>query len=902
MDDGLLLLMILIALAIPLGVVILFVLMAGTRGRVTRLEQQLAELRAELARRPETAPASEENAQPAAIPEPPPQAEVWPRAVPQDLPEETVAPDQNRPLVIRPDRFAALGRWLRENWVYAVSALSLAFAGVFFVQYGMEKGLLPPVARVVLAILFGAGLIGAGEWIRRRHGDGVDRTTAYLPSVFSGAGIVAIFAGVAAGRLLYDLYGAGTAFAGLVVTAGLAVALGWRHGPLLVAIGLLGAAATPFLVSGGGGTPAWLFAHYVLVAALGLAVDAFRRWAWISVLALVLAHAGMALIALGGGSEGAWMWALFALALVAIILPEKGLLPTHAGPSVTRALWRRDGVWPAFPVRLAAGNLLAVVLTLLLLVPHGSNGILAALLLTGLALLLILWAAAAPGLEDLAALPAAGLLALLALAEPLIWAFRDQAIVLRAPESAAPATVTLLLGLAALISAAAGWRSLQTGARPQALGAVLVAPLAASILEMLWHPTEVLGAYPWALHVMALAAGMVGLAVLWARADGAPGARTAWATLSALSLIALALFLLTSSAALTLALGVLVAAAAALDRRFNLPEMGWFIQAGGAVLSWRLVADPGLDWALQASWGGVLAAYLGAALACAAGLRLMPAGRVLPRAVLESLGLAALALLANVVILRLLQPDPMATDWQPDWALSHWGAALNALPWLILTGTQLWRAGATAPGWTHRFRLAIAAGAGIMAASGLLLALVPFNPLFNDWAEDPVGLVRGPVLLDSLFLAYALPGLLLLIAPPRLRVLPARGRLVLRAIGVALLTVYAGEEIRRLWQGRWIGGPGVLQGELYSYTLAMLVTGAAMLWQALARQSALLQRMAMGVIGLTAAKVFLWDAAGLTGLTRVVSFAGLGLSLAGLAWLNRWAQSRLGETPSELRD
>ncbi|MFD1808307.1 DUF2339 domain-containing protein [Gemmobacter lanyuensis] len=94
----------------------------------------------------------------------------------------------------------------------------------------------------------------------------------------------------------------------------------------------------------------------------------------------------------------------------------------------------------------------------------------------------------------------------------------------------------------------------------------------------------------------------------------------------------------------------------------------------------------------------------------------------------------------------------------------------------------------------------------------------------------------------------------------------------------------------------------MLQGELYSYTLAMLVTGAAMLWQALARQSALLQRMAMGVIGLTAAKVFLWDAAGLTGLTRVVSFAGLGLSLAGLAWLNRWAQSRLGETPSELRD
>jgi uncharacterized membrane protein len=45
----------------------------------------------------------------------------------------------------------------------------------------------------------------------------------------------------------------------------------------------------------------------------------------------------------------------------------------------------------------------------------------------------------------------------------------------------------------------------------------------------------------------------------------------------------------------------------------------------------------------------------------------------------------------------------------------------------------------------------------------------------------------------------------------------------------------------------------------------------------------------MAVIAVTVAKVFLIDAAGLTGLTRVASFLGLGLSLAGLAWLNRWA-------------
>ena len=56
-----------------------------------------------------------------------------------------------------------------------------------------------------------------------------------------------------------------------------------------------------------------------------------------------------------------------------------------------------------------------------------------------------------------------------------------------------------------------------------------------------------------------------------------------------------------------------------------------------------------------------------------------------------------------------------------------------------------------------------------------------------------------------------------------------------------------------------------------------------------------LQRIAMAVIALTVAKVFLWDASGLTGLTRVLSFAGLGLSLAALAWLNRWAKGAVSE-------
>jgi uncharacterized membrane protein len=145
------------------------------------------------------------------------------------------------------------------------------------------------------------------------------------------------------------------------------------------------------------------------------------------------------------------------------------------------------------------------------------------------------------------------------------------------------------------------------------------------------------------------------------------------------------------------------------------------------------------------------------------------------------------------------------------------------------------------------------------------------------------------VLIDTLFLAYAVPGLILLAARTVMPQIDPRLRIGFLAVGAALMTLYAGLEIRRLWQGDWLGASTVVQGELYSYTLALMALGAALLYQAIRRRSDMLRRIAMGVIGLTVAKVFLIDAAGLTGLTRVFSFLGLGLSLAGLAWLNRWA-------------
>jgi uncharacterized membrane protein len=158
----------------------------------------------------------------------------------------------------------------------------------------------------------------------------------------------------------------------------------------------------------------------------------------------------------------------------------------------------------------------------------------------------------------------------------------------------------------------------------------------------------------------------------------------------------------------------------------------------------------------------------------------------------------------------------------------------------------------------------------------------PVSPVFGGWlfADRVAG---GPILND-LILAYLMPGALLVWLS---------GWHWLRFAGWALMSVWAGLVIRHLWQGADLRlARGIEEGELYAYTFALLVTGAALLGRAVLTGRADLRKLGLAVIALAAAKAFLIDAAGLGGLLRVGAFLGLGLSLAGLAWVNGWAMGR----------
>lgn len=63
---------------------------------------------------------------------------------PKDLSSDTaiepehISSETPRSFVFRGELFIYAANWLKENWFLGIAALSLALAGVFTVQYGVE--------------------------------------------------------------------------------------------------------------------------------------------------------------------------------------------------------------------------------------------------------------------------------------------------------------------------------------------------------------------------------------------------------------------------------------------------------------------------------------------------------------------------------------------------------------------------------------------------------------------------------------------------------------------------------------------------------------------------------------------------------------------------------------------
>ncbi|MGB3279687.1 MAG: DUF2339 domain-containing protein, partial [Pseudorhodobacter sp.] len=808
--------------------------------------------------------------------------------------------------VFKPDLIDKLTAWLRDNWVLAIAAASLALAGVFMVQYGIENGLLTPFWRVMGALGFGAALIAGGEYIRRRAGDEFEDgdatgATQFLPSTLSGAGIIVLYVAVFGARALYGLIDPLTTFAGLGAVSGIALVLGWFHGPVLAAVGILGASLAPF-ITGSNSDNSWMVHYYLaLVAMVALGIDTIKRWAWISVLGLATTLAGSWVLWLAKGADLHFLAAGLLTCFAAFAIPERGLFPRQSGTSFFDTLRTRGKLRPEFPTRLTFGTTLAVTAASMAVMLEASAPDTVWLAILGLAVLILattFWTHDAPALYDHALIPGIAFLIAIALESvgfgPLFREFQQAGVAVAVGEATPvatpiPMTIWVLTALGAggtlLMFLRMQWALGRNTPAPEpvfwAFCAAVFAPATVLILEFLWAPGPILGPYLWALAALAMAALMVFLASRAVAPDEAAPLRTGLFAVGALTLITLAIFLVLTKSALTVALAVMVLGTALLDRRYALPPLSLFLQIAVAIITFRLVVWPGIDWAIGYDYTTKIydIAYVEMAFTYLATLALLTAAWWVSRGqrpktalVLES---ACWTVLGIFLALTLLRAVPISSR------NDHWVTGLMATIWVALSLNQLYRMQAGG-----RFMTLIRAGfAGIygLAALGSLALLLVFSSPLTGYDQDVV----GPPIFDSLALAYLPLAIAFAIAAWKITHLGRSLRLgfILAASGFTAL--YIGTEIRRLWRGRDLTVPGFSDPELYTYTLAMLIASVALLVFAFGRRSDILRKIAMAGVALTVAKVFLVDMSGLSGLIRVMSFMGLGLSLVALAWLNR---------------
>ncbi len=905
MDEWALLaiLVFLIAVVLPIG---LFFAQLGTNRKIRELRTEIealkrtprpsvqAETIAETPARwidPESTP--EQDPEPIAGSETdpiaasePPAPEITPIWQSRANADETVdEPSTPKAFVFKEGFGEKIGTWLQKNWFFAVAAVSLALAGVFLVQYGVEKGLLTERMRVMAAIGLGAILIAVGEYVRRKLGDDEEGSFELMPSVFSGAGLVSIFAGILAARMLYGLIGPTPALIGLTVVGLCAIVFGWYYGPFLAIMGVFGALLAPFIVGGGGENAAFLYYFFAGIGAIALAIDSFKRWAWLSALGLIGTFVAVWVLYAAIGEPLHLLAFALIIAALALILPERRLIPTYDGAmlsDIVRA-GQDKSKRPEFPTRVS--GLTFIASGILIGIAFMDNPGTLWPVLTALSVMLIaaiFWLRHAPALSDLAFLPALGGLAAIyyeGFWSGDVWkAWR--AGIERESLDFPPPTLAILLGGALVVTLIFAWRSWKGGRFPRidaGFGAAF-AVLIAIVLEVVWTPHFVLGETVWALYLAAVAVVMTVLTERFARIDREDRTRPALFALSAITMVSFMCFVLFGSMGLTISLAVLALAATVMAQRFNLPLLDYYTQVAAVAVSWRLVIMPGFVHAFDAPISEVLATYGISIGLLVAGywLRRKDAGLSL-RVVLESAVWSLGGVFACVLLVRFI-------DWidadSPFVIISVIGTI-----WLILAFNQLWRIREGVG--LRKTRIVLFSAYFLIGIAAVGLALTLFNPIFGGWFG---GYAAGPYIFDNLFVAYAIPAVLFAFVAIRFGHIRMLMRKLNGAVAALLLAVYIGLEIRRWWHGPNLSQGPTTDGELYSYTVAMLVASAVLLGFAFVRKSALLRKLALAGVALTVAKVFLIDMSGLAGLIRVVSFLVLGLVLAAMAWVNRILQ------------
>jgi uncharacterized membrane protein len=174
-------------------------------------------------------------------------------------------------------------------------------------------------------------------------------------------------------------------------------------------------------------------------------------------------------------------------------------------------------------------------------------------------------------------------------------------------------------------------------------------------------------------------------------------------------------------------------------------------------------------------------------------------------------------------------------------------------------------------------------GALILAALTLLAVLANLIGAPDlQFSATPLG---GGAFFNLILLGYGLPALLAIVLAMIARATrPMPYRVLAAATSVILALFYLTLEVRRLFHGPIMSGL-TSDAEQYAYSTVWLAFGIVLLAVGFVLRSQPARFLALGVIALTIAKVFLFDTANIAGIYRALSVTGLGVVLLGIGWL-----------------
>ena len=854
MEDALIPLAILVGLFFFLVVPILAIranLKLGT------LEREIAQLRKALAApRPAPTAAPVEAPKPIEAPKP---VEAPEPVVPQPVAEAAPVPPPLEPKKPKPGFEEKLGGRI---FVY-IGAVMLALAGAFLVKYSIDVGLLSPGVRIVLGLLMGVALLGGGQWLRK--------DSPVIAQALAAAAVADWFASLFAAVSLYHLLSPVVGFVALAIVTAIGIALSLREGILVGLVGIAGGFITPAIVSTGTPQPGVLFVYLYLIQLGALILQHKRGW-W-----------QLAALGIGGGLLWAMILAVWEPTAVGARLAALWLPLFLLATDVTQlwSLYGKGGVAVSREMTVTArAASIACFLLMAFWLTTGSYRLDDWVFLMALTLL-HLAAARRFASEEIPALVGA------AIAIGAYAAWSPFGYDWSAGTSIDRSTDLILVGL--VLGAAFGgggfwfelgatrparWAGLSTLGTAFLFGGAYLNLNEADLL-LTWPIQAVILA---ALH-MAAAERLNRLRHGDAKYAGALGLHG-------------------------LAVSGFLALAVPMRFEHEWIAVSWAIEL--PVMAWvALKLD--LPWLKRGIW-------VGAALIVAAVLLSgFPTGDwVIFNRLLYGIGIPCAGLIGTAAILKRTREIDRETRRLVA-VLELAGAALLALligfevshavgRLVSDSGVDFLRCGIATIAWAglalalyHRHArsrfpdpayLTAAIGFTVLACGALVAGgFVVVNPLFSPIA------VGETWIFNRLLIVYAAPAALLLLIADRLRraEIPVKiADTAARGVGLlALVTgfVWASLAVRQMAHGTLLDSGAVTDGEQYGYSAAWTLYGLMLLALGTWMRSQLLRYASAMVVLITVSKVFLIDAANLTGLYRVASFLGLGLSLIGIGYL-----------------